>query len=68
MKIVRDEPWAELEEISGHGRATGAALEPDEEWGGGERGEGFLSFVEGEEEGGVGGGVDGKVARFGGES
>lgn len=65
-EIVGDEPGAELEEVAGHGGAAGAALEPDEEWGGGERREGFFGFVEGEKEGVFG--VDGKIAGFSGES
>lgn len=64
-----DEERAELEEVAEHGGTAGATLKPDEKgcWGGGGGG-GVLSFVEGVEKGGVGGGVDGEVAGFGWES
>lgn len=66
MGVGVNTPRTELEEVADHGGAARASLEPNEEWGFGERGR-FLSFIKGVENGGTCSGIHRKVARSGGD-
>lgn len=67
MGVRVNSPGAELEEVADHGGAARASLEPNEEWGFGERGNGFLSFIKGVENGGTRSRIHRKVAGSGGD-
>lgn len=64
----RHAPRAELVEVSKHGGAARATLEPNEKWGFGNGGNGGLGFIESVENGRAGGGVDLEIAGPCGES
>ena len=60
MKI--DTPGSKFKEVTSHGGAARATLEPNEKWGLGESRNGFLGFIESVENGGTSGGIDREVA------